>query len=48
MLLNFCTFLEENQYYEAAFSVYEKGVAMFGYPHVKPIWLRYLDNFVKR
>lgn len=48
MILNFATFLEENKYWEEAFRVYEKGVATFGFPHAKPIWTRYLDNFVQR
>ena len=28
--------------------MYEKGVAVFKYPHVRDIWLAYLQQFVKR
>ena len=28
--------------------MYEKGVAVFKYPHVRDIWLAYLQHFVKR
>ncbi|CAM9884687.1 unnamed protein product, partial [Laminaria digitata] len=48
MVLNFAAFLEENKYFEDAFRVYEKGVNMFTFPHVKPIWIRYLERFVER
>jgi hypothetical protein len=27
---------------------YERGVASFGFPHVKDIWIAYLTKFVKR
>ncbi|CAN0465093.1 unnamed protein product, partial [Ectocarpus sp. 12 AP-2014] len=48
MVLNFASFLEENKYFEDAFRVYEKGVSMFSFPNVKPIWIRYLERFVER
>jgi pre-mRNA-splicing factor SYF1 len=48
MVLNFASFLEENKYFEEAFRVYEKGISSFGFPHVKPLWQRYLDKFVDR
>lgn len=48
MILNFGAFLEENKYFEESFRVYEKGVGVFGFPHVKPIWTKYLDKFVAR
>ncbi|CAN0043758.1 unnamed protein product, partial [Hapterophycus canaliculatus] len=48
MVLNFASFLEENKYFEDAFRVYEKGVNMFTFPNVKPIWVRYLERFVER
>eukprot|EP00903_Cladosiphon_okamuranus_P006058 g5973.t1 len=48
MVLNFASFLEENKYFEDAFRVYEKGVSMFTFPNVKPIWVRYLERFVER
>ena len=48
LVLNFAIFLEENQYYEEAFTVYEKGIGVFRWPHVKPIWHQYLDKFLER
>ncbi|CAM9403150.1 unnamed protein product [Chrysoparadoxa australica] len=48
MILNFGSFLEENKYFEESFRAYEKGVSVFGFPHVLPIWHRYLDKFVER
>ena len=39
---------QEHKFWEESFRVYEKGVAIFKYPHVKDIWLAYLQHFVKR
>ena len=40
--------MQENKYFEDAFKVYERGVKIFKYPHVKDIWVTYLSKFVKR
>jgi pre-mRNA-splicing factor SYF1 len=40
--------LQENKYFEDAFKVFERGVKIFKYPHVKDIWVTYLTKFVKR
>ena len=40
--------MQEHKYWEESFRVYEKGVALFKYPHVRDIWLAYLQHFVKR
>lgn len=48
MLLNYAALLEEHKRFEEAFRVYEKGIAVFTYPHVAPIWLCYLRKFVSR
>ncbi|TFJ86981.1 hypothetical protein NSK_001315 [Nannochloropsis salina CCMP1776] len=48
IILNFASFLEENAYHEEAFRAYEKGVSVFGWPHVKPLWSLYLQKFVAR
>ena len=48
MVLNYASFLEENNFFEDSFRVYERAVAMFGYPHVKPIWVTYMDKFTAR
>lgn len=48
IILNYAFFLEEQKYFEDAFKVYERGVKIFKYPHVKDIWVTYLSKFVKR
>ncbi|KAK9154116.1 hypothetical protein Sjap_001596 [Stephania japonica] len=47
-IINYALLLEENKYFEDAFKVYERGVKIFKYPHVKDIWITYLSKFVKR
>ena len=48
MLLNYAAYLEEKTYFEDAFQVYEKGVQLFKYPHVRPVWAAYLGKFLAR
>ncbi|XXG46700.1 hypothetical protein AAC387_Pa02g1477 [Persea americana] len=48
IIINYALLLEENKYFEDAFKVYERGVKIFKYPHVKDIWVTYLSKFVKR
>ncbi|KAI3697398.1 hypothetical protein L6452_30386 [Arctium lappa] len=48
IILNYAMLLEDNKYFEDAFKVYERGVKIFKYPHVKDIWVTYLSKFVKR
>ncbi|KAK9820644.1 hypothetical protein WJX81_004366 [Elliptochloris bilobata] len=54
IILNYAAFLQarlaaqEHKYWEEAFRVYERGVALFRYPHVKDIWAAYLAHFVAR
>ncbi|KAI3905328.1 hypothetical protein MKX01_040019 [Papaver californicum] len=38
----------ERKYFEDVFKVYERGVKIFKYPHVKDIWATYLSKVVKR
>jgi hypothetical protein len=40
--------LQENKHFEDAFQAYERGVALFKYPHSKDIWVAYLAKFVAR
>lgn len=40
--------VQEHKYFEDAFKVYERGVQVFKYPHVREIWVTYLSKFVKR
>lgn len=46
--MNYGIFLEENNHFEEAFKAYEKGVALFKWPHVYDIWNTYLMKFIKR
>ncbi|KAL6500094.1 hypothetical protein OROGR_028004 [Orobanche gracilis] len=48
IVINYAMLLEDNKYFEDAFKVYERGVKIFKYPHVKDIWVTYLSKFVKR
>ncbi|CAN0925342.1 Pre-mRNA-splicing factor SYF1 [Linum grandiflorum] len=48
IIINYAWLLEEKKYFEDAFKVYERGVKIFKYPHVKDIWVTYLSKFVKR
>eukprot|EP00977_Amphora_coffeiformis_P003661 scaffold710_cov171-Amphora_coffeaeformis.AAC.30 len=49
-VLNFAEFLIENKYFEEAFSVYERGIEMFSFPHpgAKSLWKAYLAAFLDR
>jgi pre-mRNA-splicing factor SYF1 len=48
MALNYATYLEEHNFFENSFRVYERAISLFEWPHVKHIWLRYLDQFTAR
>eukprot|EP00252_Welwitschia_mirabilis_P027468 TRINITY_DN9425_c0_g1_i1.p1 TRINITY_DN9425_c0_g1~~TRINITY_DN9425_c0_g1_i1.p1 ORF type:complete len:903 (-),score=205.93 TRINITY_DN9425_c0_g1_i1:274-2982(-) len=48
IIINYAHLLEQNKYFEDAFKVYERGVRIFKYPHVKDIWIAYLSKFVNR
>jgi pre-mRNA-splicing factor SYF1 len=48
MALNYAAFLEERNFFEDSFRVYERAVALFIFPQVKAIWLQYLDKFISR
>ncbi|EFJ51030.1 hypothetical protein VOLCADRAFT_103670 [Volvox carteri f. nagariensis] len=48
VILNYALFLTEQKAFEDAFKVYERGIALFKYPHVKDIWSAYLAAFVDR
>lgn len=47
-MINFANFLEENEYWEESFKVYERGIDLFSYPIVFEIWNTYLTKFIKR
>ncbi|VDC07118.1 unnamed protein product [Peniophora sp. CBMAI 1063] len=48
IIVNYAGFLEENEYFEESFKVYERGVELFTYPVSFEIWNIYLGKFVKR
>ncbi|GMN49742.1 hypothetical protein TIFTF001_018896 [Ficus carica] len=48
IIINHALLLDEHNYFEDALKVYERGVKIFKYPHVKDIWVTYLSKFVKR
>lgn len=48
IVLNYALFLEEAKHFEDAFQAYERGVALFKFPHNKDIWTAYLTRFVQR
>ncbi|GAA6009935.1 hypothetical protein JCM10207_002164 [Rhodosporidiobolus poonsookiae] len=47
-VINCANFLEENEYWEESFKIYERGVDLFTYPIVFEIWNAYLSKFIKR
>lgn len=48
MVLNYSMFLEENNFFEDSFRVFERAVVLFDFPHVKTLWLTYIDKFIAR
>lgn len=48
LALNYAQFLEEHDFFEDSFRVYEQAVALFTFPQLKVIWLTYLDKFMGR
>ncbi|KAI8338847.1 putative Pre-mRNA-splicing factor syf1 [Blakeslea trispora] len=48
VIVNYATFLEENQYFEESFKVYERGIELFGWPIAFELWNIYLERFLKR
>ncbi|GAA5954628.1 hypothetical protein JCM10213_002934, partial [Rhodosporidiobolus nylandii] len=48
VVINYANFLEENEYWEESFKVYERGTDLFTYPIVFEIWNAYLSKFIKR
>ena len=48
VIVNYAQFLEENEYFEESFKVYERGVELFTFPVSFEIWNIYLPKFTKR
>lgn len=47
-VVNFATLLEENDYFEDSFKVYERGLDLFSYPVAFELWNLYLTKAVDR
>ena len=48
IIMNYALFLEENNYFEEAFKIYERGISMFKWPNVYDLWNVYLTKFLSR
>ncbi|KAG0174800.1 pre-mRNA-splicing factor syf1 [Apophysomyces sp. BC1034] len=48
VVVNYATFLQENQYFEESFKVYERGIELFGWPIAFELWNIYLQRFITR
>lgn len=47
-VINYANFLEENEYFEESFKIYERGISLFGYPIAFELWNIFLIKFTKR
>src|SRR5689334_12454092 len=48
VVLNYAQYLEENNYFEESFRIFERGVSIFNFPVVLDIWVTYLRKFMAR
>jgi len=48
VVMNYAAHLEENKYFEDSFRAFEKGLAVFKFPHAAELWVAYIDSFVRR
>lgn len=48
IIVNYANMLEENDYFEDAFRVYERGLGLFNYPIAFELWNLYLTKAVER
>ncbi|GAA5889753.1 hypothetical protein JCM6882_004311 [Rhodosporidiobolus microsporus] len=48
VVVNYANWLEEGEWWEESFKVYERGTELFTYPIVFEIWNAYLSKFIKR
>lgn len=48
LILNYAAFLEDRQYYEDSFRVFERGISLFRWPNLYSIWHTYLNKFLSR
>ena len=43
-----CFVQQEHKFWEESFKVYERGLSLFKWPHVRDLWQTYLSHFVQR
>lgn len=48
IIVNYANYLEEQDYYEDSFKIYERGLELFKYPIAFELWNIYLTKFIKR
>ena len=50
IILNYASFLKQNNYFEESFAAYEKGLDLFPSPHPSSttLWKTYLEQFIER
>ena len=47
-VVNYATLLDENQYFEESYKIYERGLDLFSYPVAFELWNLYLTKAVER
>lgn len=47
-ILNYCDFLERNNFFENTFRVYEQAINYLTWPYIYDVWIAYLTKFVNR
>ncbi|ORZ33401.1 hypothetical protein BCR44DRAFT_1438412 [Catenaria anguillulae PL171] len=48
VVVNYALYLESQGYWEDAFKVYERGIALFPYPIAQDLWAVYIPKFMRR
>lgn len=48
IILNYASLLQQNNYFDESFRVYEKAVKLFKWPQVYDLWVSYLTAAIKR
>lgn len=48
IIINYTLLLENHEYFEDSFKVYERGTQLLKYAHAEDIWVTYLSKFVQR
>jgi len=47
-ILNYTALLREHDYYEDSFTVFERAVGLFPWPHALDLWVEYAQRFIER